>query len=198
MRLVADAIDAGTVPEPGSPSEMALMIYLDESIEVNDPSLGVVMCEPQGDSAFGYHNFFSTKAGNKFYYSVIPALDDKCLKESCPHDNSCSLHLALTQEQRQTQVSSHEFSEMMFLQCDAFFLDQFQIRGDRAGPDLVSANFVVHGVSWVSSTHDEGIGDRLVRRADPYGFGAGVVEHGVKPAFASETAQLVSAERDNR
>jgi hypothetical protein len=109
---IQSMIDAGTVPEPGSPSEMALMIYLDESIEVNDPTLGVVMCEPQGDSAFGYHNFFSTTAGNKFYYSVIPALDDKCLKESCPQDNSCSLHLALTQEQRQTQVSSHEFTEM--------------------------------------------------------------------------------------
>jgi hypothetical protein len=110
---IQSMIDAGTVPEPGNPSEIALMIFLDETIEINDPALGVVMCEPQGDTAFGYHNFFSTTPGNKFYYSVVPALDDKCLQESCPQDNACSLHLALTQEQRQTQVASHEFSEMV-------------------------------------------------------------------------------------
>jgi hypothetical protein len=106
-------IDAGTIAEPGQPSNMALMIFMDESIEVNDPNLGVTMCEPQGDNAFGYHNFFTTTAGNQFYYSVIPGLDDGCLKNSCPDDNACSLHLALTQEQRQTQVASHEFSEMV-------------------------------------------------------------------------------------
>lgn len=30
----------------------------------------------------------------------------------CPDDGSCSLHLAETQEQRQTQVTSHEFAEI--------------------------------------------------------------------------------------
>jgi hypothetical protein len=71
------------------------------------------MCEPQQDTAFGYHFFFTTAVGNKFYYGVIPALDDTCLKESCAQDNACSLHLAQSQEQRQTQVASHEFSEMV-------------------------------------------------------------------------------------
>jgi hypothetical protein len=106
-------IDGGTLPEPGEPSNMALMIFLDETIEINDPGMGIVMCEPQGDTAFGYHYFFTTSQGHKFYYSVIPALDDNCLRESCPHDSSCSLRLAETQEQRQTQVASHEFSEMV-------------------------------------------------------------------------------------
>ena len=53
-------------------------------------------------------------AGNPFYYAVVPALNDACLKESCPgNDADCSLHLAESQEQRRTQVASHEFAEMV-------------------------------------------------------------------------------------
>lgn len=111
--LVHQLIGAGTLAEPASPSNLALMIFLDETVEINDPSLGVTMCEPQGDTAFGYHNYCTTVAGNKAYYSIIPALDDKCLQESCPSDEACSLRLAATQEQRRTQVASHEFSEMV-------------------------------------------------------------------------------------
>jgi hypothetical protein len=88
------------------------IIYLDENTEENDPNLGIVMCEPTSDTAFGYHYFFTTAAGNPFYYAVIPALDDTCLTESCPDDNFCSLHLSQTQEERRTQVTSHEFAEM--------------------------------------------------------------------------------------
>ena len=110
---IQSMIDAGTLPEPASPSNMALLIFLDETIEINDSNMGILMCEPQHDTAFGYHFFFTTKAGNKFYYSVVPGLDDNCLRESCPQDNACSLHLSETQEQRQTQVASHEFSEMV-------------------------------------------------------------------------------------
>lgn len=110
---IQSLIDNGTLPEPSSPSNMALMIFLDESIEIKDRHLGVVMCEKLHDTAFGYHNFFTTRAGHKFYYSVIPALGDQCLQESCPEDSSCSLRLAASQEQRRTQVASHEFSEMV-------------------------------------------------------------------------------------
>jgi hypothetical protein len=110
---IQSLIDAGTVPEPASPSRMAMLLFLDESIEVDDAGMGIVMCEPNGDTAFGYHYYFTTKAGHQFYYSVIPALDDKCLKESCGNDSTCSLHLAASQEQRRTQVASHEFSEMV-------------------------------------------------------------------------------------
>jgi hypothetical protein len=111
---IQSLIDAGTLPEPGSPSEIALVLYLDESVEISDPGLGVTMCEPQGDNAFGYHYFFTTNAGNQFYYAVVPALDDTCVGETCPGDDvNCSLHLAQTQEQRRTQVTSHEFSEMV-------------------------------------------------------------------------------------
>jgi hypothetical protein len=110
--LLQSAVDAGTLPEPATPANDVVMVYLTEGIDVEGPN-PARMCEPSGDNAFGYHHFFTTKAGNPFYYAVIPALDDACLKASCPVDQNCSLRLALTQEQRQTQVSSHEYSEMV-------------------------------------------------------------------------------------
>jgi hypothetical protein len=109
---IQSSIDRGVVPEPADPSNIALIIYLDENSGVDDPSDQLVLCEPQNDNAFGYHNFFTTTAGHKFYYAVIPGLTDTCLQESCGQDAGCSLHLDQTQEQRQTQVASHEFAEM--------------------------------------------------------------------------------------
>ncbi len=108
--ILQSAIDSGGLPEPGKPANHVVMVYLAEGIEVQGPN-PARMCEPSGDNAFGYHHFFRTRAGNSLYYSAIPALDDTCLKASCPSDQTYSLHLALTQEQRQTQVSSHEYSE---------------------------------------------------------------------------------------
>jgi hypothetical protein len=110
---IQSAIDRGVLPS-GDPSNVALVIYLDENTGINDPTDQLVLCEPKNDNAFGYHDFFVTTAGHKFYYAVIPALTDSCLKESCPgQDSGCSLHLVQTQEQRQTQVASHEFAEMV-------------------------------------------------------------------------------------
>lgn len=114
QNIIQSNIDAGVLPEPPqNNNSLGLMIFLDENTEVNDPSLGVVMCEPQGDTAFGYHNGFTTNAGNPFYYSVIPALDDACLENSCGGAPGCTLQLSQTQEQRRTQVASHEFAEMV-------------------------------------------------------------------------------------
>lgn len=113
-RIIQSSIKAGVIPEPprNNASEV-LIIFLDENTEINDPSLGVVMCEPSGDTAFGYHNSFTTAAGNPFYYGVIPALDDACIQNSCPAGSGCTLSLSQTQEQRRTQVTSHEFAEMV-------------------------------------------------------------------------------------
>jgi len=45
---------------------------------------------------------------------VIPALDDTCITNTCPGgDGTCSLKTTQTQEQRLTQVTSHEFAEMV-------------------------------------------------------------------------------------
>jgi hypothetical protein len=111
--IIQSSLTAGTLPEPANPSNIALVIYLDETIGVNDPMNGLVLCELTNDTAFGYHNFFMTTAGNPFYYGIIPALNDACLTESCPgSDAGCSLHLSETQEERLTQVASHEFAEM--------------------------------------------------------------------------------------
>ena len=111
-QVIQSGIDKGVLPEPSSPTNNVLVIFLGEGIAVNEPAQGLVLCEPAHDTAFGYHSFFNTKAGNPFYYSIIPSLNDKCLKQTCPSDAGCSLHLLATQEQRQTQVTSHEFAEM--------------------------------------------------------------------------------------
>lgn len=110
-------INTGAVPEPtGTGLRRAVpvvMIFLADGIGVNSANLGAVMCEPSGDSAFGYHFFFTTAGGHNLYYAVIPGLTDACLTQSCGNDAGCSLHLAETQEQRQTQVASHEYSELV-------------------------------------------------------------------------------------
>ncbi len=111
--VIQSCINSGAIPEPpANNTTHVLIIYLDENIGVNDPGLGIVMCEAAGDSAFGYHFDFTTAAGNPFYYAVIPALNDACVTNSCSSDAGCSLHLSQTQEQRRTQVTSHEFAEM--------------------------------------------------------------------------------------
>lgn len=110
--IIQTNITAGILPEPTNPSNVALIVYLDETIGINDPGAQLVLCEPTHDTAFGYHSFFITQAGHAFYYAMIPALADACLQESCSDDTQCSLHLAETQEQRITQVASHEFAEM--------------------------------------------------------------------------------------
>ncbi len=107
-------INNGVIPEPPHNNTTHVqIIFLDESVAVDDTGLGIVMCEASGDTAFGYHYDFKTAAGNPFYYAVIPWLDDNCLKHSCGSDSSCSLHLSQTPEQRRTQVTSHEFAEMV-------------------------------------------------------------------------------------
>lgn len=100
----------GTLPEPDGNS--VHMIFFDENVEVDDPGLGIVMCEPAGDTAFGYHNFFATSKMNPAYYAVMPALDDTCVTESCSGSSGCTLSLSDTQLQRITEVSTHEFGEL--------------------------------------------------------------------------------------
>jgi hypothetical protein len=114
QNTIQSNINSGAIPEPPvNNTSQLLMIYLDENTEVNDPNFGVVMCEPSGDTAFGYHNSFTTAAGNPFYYGVIPALDDACVQNSCGGSTGCTLQLNQTQEQRRTQVTSHEFAETL-------------------------------------------------------------------------------------
>jgi hypothetical protein len=110
--ILQTAINNNTIPEPTNPSN-AYALFLDNATAVNDTTAGAVMCEATSDTAFGYHDFFTTSAGKLCYFSVVPGLTDMCLENSCPgNDSGCSLHLGQTQEQRQTQVASHELSEM--------------------------------------------------------------------------------------
>ena len=110
QHALQSAINSATMPEPPpNNAQQVVVIFLGETTAVNDAN--IVMCEPRGDNAFGYHSGFTTTAGNKCYYSVIPALDDACINNSCP-SGGCSLSLRETQEQRRTQVTSHEIAEM--------------------------------------------------------------------------------------
>jgi hypothetical protein len=112
-RIIQQGIDNGTFPEPGKPTNNVLMIFLGEGIAINDPASDLVLCNPIHDSAFGYHSFFKTTKGHPFYYSIVPSLNKTCITATCPSDADCSLHLSEDQEQRQTQVASHEFAEMV-------------------------------------------------------------------------------------
>ncbi len=112
-QIIQKGIDNGTFPEPTKPTNNILMVFLGEGISINDPASDLILCHPIHDSAFGYHSFFKTKKGHPFYYSIVPSLDNTCIKATCPSDANCSLHLSKNQEQRQTQVTSHEFAEMV-------------------------------------------------------------------------------------
>jgi hypothetical protein len=112
--LIQTSVNAGVLPQPSTPANTCVIIYLADNLAINDPADGLVLCEAANDTAFGYHDFFTTTAGPPMYYAIIPGLNNACLTSSCPgNDGGCSLHLAESQEQRQTQVTSHEFGEMI-------------------------------------------------------------------------------------
>ena len=110
QNILQNAINGSTIPEPTTPNNFYIL-FLDDATAVNDTAAGATMCESSGNDAFGFHDSFITTAGNACIFGVIPGLTDSCLTNSCAHDSTCSLKLAETQEQRQTQVTSHEFSE---------------------------------------------------------------------------------------
>ncbi len=135
----------GMLPEPDG--NQVLMILLDETIGVNDPAQGLVLCEPSGDTAFGYHNFFRTAAGNPAYYAIIPALTDLCVTESCQGSSGCTLKLSDTQEQRRTEVATHEFAEMVTdPQLNAWIDASGNEIGDVCGG--INGTITVNGRSW--------------------------------------------------
>jgi hypothetical protein len=110
--ILQTAINSNQIPEPTNPS-ICYIIFLDDATAVNDAETRIIMCEPNSDNAFGFHYFFTTPAGNICAYAVVPGLIDACLTNTClKGDSRCSLHLVQTQEQRQTQVTSHELAEM--------------------------------------------------------------------------------------
>jgi hypothetical protein len=108
--IVQAAIDDNSIPEPTA-GDQVCVIFLDDATAVHDGT--ITMCAAASDTAFGYHDHFTTTAGNDMPFAVIPGLTDTCLQNSCSSDGTCSLHLAQTREQRQTQVTSHEFDEMV-------------------------------------------------------------------------------------
>ena len=140
-------INSGALPEPSKPSNQCVMIFLADGMSV---SAGAIqMCQANSGNAFGFHSFFTTAKGNKCYYAVIPALNNACLQASCGSDAGCSLHLAQTQEQRQTQVASHEFCEMITdPELNAWFDDAIPHSENSDIVNGQSATITVSGRTW--------------------------------------------------
>jgi hypothetical protein len=145
--IIQKGIDSGVFPEPTKPTNNILIIFLGEGIGINDPGQDLILCQPAHDTAFGYHSFFKTKKGNPFYYAMIPSLDNQCVKQTCPSDAGCSLHLSENQEQRQTQVTSHEFAEMTSdPELNAWFDSDGGENGDICNGE--SGSITVQGRTW--------------------------------------------------
>ena len=151
--------DSGFLPEPDGST--LNVIFLDENLAVNDPGAGLVLCEPSGDTAFGYHNFFITSKGNPAYYAIIPALTDACLAASCGGNSGCTLSLGDTQEQRRTEVTTHEF-------CEACSDPQLNAWTDSSGNEIgdvctAKQDITVNGRVWrVQTIWDNAVGSCTV------------------------------------
>jgi hypothetical protein len=89
------------------------VIYLSDNTTVKDGFLNITMCVPDNDNAFGYHSYFITDKQEEFYYAIIPSLNDDCIGKTCLGSDTCSLKSFHTQEERQTQVASHEIVEVL-------------------------------------------------------------------------------------
>jgi|SRR5579875_1193 len=132
------------------------LLLLAPGIGTQDGS--TVVCEKNGANAFGFHDYFY-HLFHRFDYAVVPALTDDCLKESCPSDLACSLHLAQKQLDRITQVISHELAEMLTdPRLDAWTIPGFGENGDLCNGG--NASLQVNGRTWnvqktYSKRHDE-------------------------------------------
>ncbi len=112
--ILQSCIDHGQIPDPTA-GDVCVMVFLQQGggAEISGEDGDVRLCEPTNDNAFGFHSRYTTSAGNALYYAVAPWIDDGCLKATCPDDAHCTLHQSQSQLERQTQVVSHEFAEML-------------------------------------------------------------------------------------
>ena len=193
QQTIQSCIDAGVLPESSRPANVTLMIFLDEGIGINSGNL--VLCEPSGDTAFGYHSFFTTRAGNPYYYAMIPALSDTCLTESCgSNDAGCSLHHSETQEARITQVTSHEFAEMVTdPELNAWYDSSGSENGDICNGE--SDTITVGSNSWTIQRQYSKTDDQTSNGATYCVVGAAHPESKLSPGPTARPAKLAHARR---
>lgn len=148
-------IDTGNLPPaspPGSLGTIVFMIFLDETIGVDAPNLNISLCFPDAaypyaPADFGYHSYFTTSTGNPMYYGVVACVTDGCLQETCSDDSHCSLHLGQSQQQRMTQVASHELAEICTdPQLNAWYSPSLGEIGDICNGE--SDTVTVYGRTW--------------------------------------------------
>ena len=162
--LLQDAINKKILPEPVD-KQMCYMLFFSDNIGFSDPGLQLSLCEPKNSSAFGFHHDLITLAGNKLIYSFIPSLNDACITSTCARSTSCSLSTSETQLQRQTQVASHEFAEMV---TNPLGTGWFNVKtGDEIGDvcNGTNTNMTVGGNTWLvqkiySKTDDQNTSGR--------------------------------------
>ena len=168
--LLQDAINKKILPEPVD-KQMCYMLFFSDNIGFSDPSLQLSLCEPKNSTAFGFHHDIITAAGNRLIYSFIPSLNDACVTSTCAKSSSCSLSTSETQLQRQTQVASHEFAEMV---TNPLGTGWFNIKtGDEIGDvcNGTNTNMTVGDNTWLvqkiySKTDDQNTSGRSICFAD--------------------------------
>lgn len=148
QKLLISAIKSKQLAEPIGNSSV-YMVFLADGTSITDAALGVAMCQKNSDTAFGYHSMFTSAKSNTGYFSVIPSLNDACLTYTCLGGAGCSLSLSSNQEQRQTQVASHELAETLTNPSGKAWYDNKS--GDEIG-DICNGNSTTIKVgvnSWV-------------------------------------------------
>lgn len=110
--VIDQAIENGNIPEPSE--NMCYMIYLGDEVTFSDNDLDVRCCMTNNNTAFGFHHYFETANRNTFIYSVTPSLSDECITRTCMSSPTCAMNIdRQNQEERITQVASHEYTEMV-------------------------------------------------------------------------------------
>jgi hypothetical protein len=106
-QIVADLKTQGVIPEDSSPSQPSVtahvaMLYLDDTVQFNDPNIGGASCV----NLYGYHYFNTSLLSAPFYYGLIAPMTDACVGDD-PYMSP------VPQLDRLTRVTSHELGEMI-------------------------------------------------------------------------------------
>ncbi len=105
-QIVANLKTEGVIPEDPSPSQASVsahvaMLFLDDTVQFDDPNLGATCVQ-----LYGYHFFNTTLLSAPFYYGVIAPMTDACVAGD-PYMSP------VPQLDRLTRVASHELGEMI-------------------------------------------------------------------------------------
>ena len=101
-QIVANLKNDGVIPVDAAPSQSSIaahvaMIFIDDTVQFNDPNIGGASCV----QLYGYHYFNTNLLAAPFYYGLIAPMTDACVAGD-PYMSPVS------QLDRLTRVASHE------------------------------------------------------------------------------------------